>query len=515
MSSATRSWRQPDDSTTDRSIKEKSQTRKSIVRTSTSNSTSASSDSYAVRNAQTKQTNSPRPSPASISPVSFYGNESSPTRKPNPRMEAVKKAAAETVVRQMRRDLSTGVRLQRAAFKDVTSLKTWPLQELALGHLDDLYPLHKTATNKNIGIMTETTRSSDQEYSGHDSDSQSDAASTDFSTSSLDEPKRTKRHSDDEEVSPRKSTLRLRYRQDFSTERDLPSPLHDDLHSDLWCLEPRIFAVEKSKTGKRRYMVGHLGRFLDYYWRKCDPLQRHYYELIREKTPCRLYFDLEFSKLSNPDIDDETTEVLMTEFLVELAIEFDRHYGLPLPRCNVVDLDSSTAKKFSRHLIVHLPGDELYPDAAAVGRFVRVLVGRLATEVASGQLQEKRPTLASHLFVYPAPSASSCQDSKDSSGNAAKSVCFIDLGVYTRNRLFRLLGSCKYGKSTDAMLRIASTNEFRFPDRFTNDSFYSTVHQQQQRQRKEEEVKCQLTMSSQEVRSFPSCYFYHNVASVR
>ena len=57
-------------------------------------------------------------------------------------------------------------------------------------------------------------------------------------------------------------------------------------------MEPRMFAVEKSTTGKRRYMVGHLGRFLDYYWRKVDPKHRHYYELIREKTPCRLYFGM-------------------------------------------------------------------------------------------------------------------------------------------------------------------------------------------------------------------------------
>jgi len=58
----------------------------------------------------------------------------------------------------------------------------------------------------------------------------------------------------------------------------------------LWSLEPRIFALDTASSGKRQYIVGNLGRFLDHYWRKSDPLNRHYYELIRENTPCRLYF---------------------------------------------------------------------------------------------------------------------------------------------------------------------------------------------------------------------------------
>ena len=60
----------------------------------------------------------------------------------------------------------------------------------------------------------------------------------------------------------------------------------------LWSMEPRIFAMETSASGKRKYIVGNLGRFLNHYWRKSDPLNRHYYELIRENTPCRLYFGM-------------------------------------------------------------------------------------------------------------------------------------------------------------------------------------------------------------------------------
>ena len=68
-----------------------------------------------------------------------------------------------------------------------------------------------------------------------------------------------------------------------ATERESPLSL-------IWSMEPRIFALETLGKGKRRYISSHLGRFMDHYWRECDLYNRHYYELIREGTPCRLYF---------------------------------------------------------------------------------------------------------------------------------------------------------------------------------------------------------------------------------
>ena len=89
--------------------------------------------------------------------------------------------------------------------------------------------------------------------------------------------------------------------------------------SALWCMEPRIFSVETigaspalalggrssiDSTGggaggggssaaavsRRQYISCHLGRFMDRYWRVCEPSVRHHYELIQEGLPCRLYF---------------------------------------------------------------------------------------------------------------------------------------------------------------------------------------------------------------------------------
>jgi len=253
---------------------------------------------------------------------------------------------------------------------------------------------------------------------------------------------------------------------------------------ELWSMEPRIFALETSSSGKRKYIVGQLGRFLQHYWRDSDPHGRHYYELIREGAPCRLYFDLEFCKRANPHITSEDSEFLMTEFIQELCSELRIIHAIQIDRSCIVDLDSSTDKKFSRHLVVHLPNGELFADACATGVFVKNFVGRLAEEVSTGVLAARCVNLAKHLFVNSQASntniASRPLDLEERTQqkvvafDAKKTTCFVDLGVYTRNRLFRLMGSTKFGKNSSAALRIANANEFQFPTDFGNNNFYLT-----------------------------------------
>jgi hypothetical protein len=252
---------------------------------------------------------------------------------------------------------------------------------------------------------------------------------------------------------------------------------------ELWSMEPRIFAVETS-SGKRKYIVGNLGRFMQHYWRETDPRSRHFYELIPEGTPCRLYFDLEFAKAINRITPDES-EILMTDFIDELCSEFQIVHDICLSRSCIVDLDSSTEKKFSRHLIVHLPNCELFADAFSAGLFVKRFVGRLAEEVSTGALERRRATLAKHLFVKRAPksvepellkSENIAERDTDASSkhlfDNKELTCFVDLGVYTRNRLFRLMGSTKFGHEPSAALRISSANMFCFPAGFDNSKFY-------------------------------------------
>jgi hypothetical protein len=216
-----------------------------------------------------------RPSQRGIHPSSFHHASNKHSRQP---LKKALKEAATSVVQQKRREVTTHLKLQRAAYKEVTTLKTWPLQELAMKDFAHCMSLH---LGKDDGV--------DEKQEG-DVLAETHGDSTGLSSSSLEEPKRTRR-GENEDLSPRKSTLRRQFQTDFLRERSLGKRESlDKFQKALWCMEPRMFSVEKSSTGKRKYMVGHLGRFLDYYWRKIDPKHRHYYELIREATPCRLYF---------------------------------------------------------------------------------------------------------------------------------------------------------------------------------------------------------------------------------
>lgn len=234
----------------------------------------------------------------------------------------------------------------------------------------------------------------------------------------------------------------------------------------LYSMEPRLFAIEYNTSGKRRYIASHYGRFVHQYILETPTKNRHYYELIQHAQNCRLYFDLEFDKSCNV-LSQELELRLMKEFLVELQHEIQVKFNLCVEEEQIVELDSSTVKKFSRHLIVHMPNRGLFQDAIHVGYFVKGFVARLAEEVATGEMKKKgRNVLAKYLFVY------SKVKSEDEKEKNRKQTCFVDIGVYTRNRIFRILGSRKYGKGSDAVLRIANENKFPFPHGFTNECLY-------------------------------------------
>jgi len=208
-------------------------------------------------------------------------------------------------------------KIRIAALKDVTSYKIWPLQEPAFQDLDRMMVTYlgslnmiETHDGKNTkdavdasDLCCSTMNSKENLVFQHELESDS----TGLSNLSIEHPKRRKEDMSEMlnlRTSPGKRALREKFREDFLQERAIPPRGTSSSNrpnkkgnceemsflSPLWSMEPRIFAVEKSGTGRRKYVVANLGRFMDHYWRKCDPSCRHYYELIRENTPCRLYF---------------------------------------------------------------------------------------------------------------------------------------------------------------------------------------------------------------------------------
>lgn len=142
------------------------------------------------------------------------------------------------------------------------------------------------------------------------------------------------------------------------------------------CVEAgvRVYACEAPGLGgggRRRYLVSN-ARFFERYFR-LPRAERCHYEIIPEGAPCRLYFDLEFVRGTNEHRDG----VAMTRALGDYACAaLARHYGVRCGWSDVVCLDSTTANKFSRHLIVAAPG-AVFRSYADVGAFVRRIVGEL------------------------------------------------------------------------------------------------------------------------------------------
>ncbi|OWA55074.1 DNA-directed primase/polymerase protein [Hypsibius exemplaris] len=194
-----------------------------------------------------------------------------------------------------------------------------------------------------------------------------------------------------------------------------------------------VFAFETGdlSEGRRRYLVTSYEHFWHTY-KQVDAEWKHHYEVILEGVPVKLYFDLEFEREMNACHNGEE---MVQMFLAEMEIVFQELYSLPLPRDDLVQLDASTTSKFSQHLIFP---SVLFHDLHHVGLFVRYLCYRILHPV----VQPSSSTLevssqGQNLLI------------KDKSGS--RNV-FVDQGVYTKNRNFRLFQSSKLGKTNPLVL---------------------------------------------------------------
>eukprot|EP00803_Ostreobium_quekettii_P005423 evm.model.scf_298.12 EVM.evm.TU.scf_298.12 scf_298:77793-83662(-) len=179
----------------------------------------------------------------------------------------------------------------------------------------------------------------------------------------------------------------------------------------------RIFSMEKVRKGKDSTRV-FIATTYDEFWKryqKLRPTERHHYEIIREGSPCHLYFDLEFQRIHNEGVDGQK----MVDDLIALVSEaLKDKFNIKFDPTHCIELDSSTATKFSRHLIVGLPGCTFKNNIHA-GAFARHVC----------EMASKEKIL---------------QVTKED----GSSTLLVDMGVYTRNRAFRLMLSSKAGKNS-------------------------------------------------------------------
>eukprot|EP00268_Persea_americana_P009195 TRINITY_DN13650_c2_g1_i2.p1 TRINITY_DN13650_c2_g1~~TRINITY_DN13650_c2_g1_i2.p1 ORF type:complete len:630 (-),score=102.26 TRINITY_DN13650_c2_g1_i2:433-2322(-) len=186
-----------------------------------------------------------------------------------------------------------------------------------------------------------------------------------------------------------------------------------------------VFSYQDHLNGQRRFLVSTYEEF----WRRykiMDPKFRHHYEVIQEGFPCHLYFDLEFNKKVNPGKDGaEMVEILISVIFESLHDKYSIHGTYDW----IIELDSSTEEKFSRHMTIRIP-ETAFKDNSHAGAFIQELCTRISNARGSDPRLDK-------LYV-----------SKDSSCPEFPCQLFLDTAVYSRNRCFRLALSSKAGKSS-------------------------------------------------------------------
>ncbi|XP_009206217.2 DNA-directed primase/polymerase protein isoform X6 [Papio anubis] len=249
-----------------------------------------------------------------------------------------------------------------------------------------------------------------------------------------------------------------------------------------------VFALEyKVGDGQRIYLVTTYAEFWFYYKSRKNLL--HCYEVIPENAVCKLYFDLEFNKPANPGADGKKMVALLIKYVCKALREL---YGVNCSAEDVLNLDSSTDEKFSRHLIFQLH-DVAFKDNIHVGNFLRKIL-QPALDLLGSEDDDSASETTGHGFPHflEAPArqefsftekatgeswtlnseelerlGSAEQSSPDLSflvvkNNVGEKHLFVDLGVYTRNRNFRLYKSSKIGKRV--ALEVPEDNAF-FPVR--------------------------------------------------
>ncbi|GIY87197.1 hypothetical protein CDAR_68811 [Caerostris darwini] len=199
-----------------------------------------------------------------------------------------------------------------------------------------------------------------------------------------------------------------------------------------------VFSYEEripESSGQRLFLVTHPQHmWLNHKSRPVD--ERCTYEVIQENFPCKLYFDLEFNKILNPDKDG----IKMTEIFIKCIIaSMVEDFNTKCSASDVLWLDASTEKKYSCHLILQM-NDCAFKNNFEAGDFVSLLFSKIKRKI-DGNINDQCiwPTTEElkYLFV------------QDKEGN---SINFCDEGVYTKNRNFRLFLSTKYGKRAPLLL---------------------------------------------------------------
>jgi hypothetical protein len=165
--------------------------------------------------------------------------------------------------------------------------------------------------------------------------------------------------------------------------------------------------VFQNQTNGQRYYVACTNH--EYWTKYLSNGDRFGYELIMKDKPCHLYIDLDVNKEKYPSI--HVTEIwgILEKWIDVSLIE---HFNIKEEDIVKRLHSSSNEKKGSMHIIYNIKG-RIFQSNAHVGAFMRCIAVLIES-------QNKED-----MTIF---------DNK-----------FVDMAIYTQNRLFRMLGCAKWG----------------------------------------------------------------------
>ncbi|XP_023219254.1 DNA-directed primase/polymerase protein-like [Centruroides sculpturatus] len=246
--------------------------------------------------------------------------------------------------------------------------------------------------------------------------------------------------------------------------------------------DARVFGFEQripGNKGKRTYLVTH-PKHLWQIHKKRPVEERCTYEVIVKDSPCKLYFDLEFNKTINPGKDGSEMVNIFIEYVCKSLKE---KYNVYCDKSNVLQLDASDIKwnfisclffyhksdlLFSLstqtlaitsmsamfillHLIFVLNGF-CFKNNIETGKFVNYVCLNIMNQISSENTSNNSLSSSDLLKLL-------------IKGKDGKETLFCDLGVYSKNRNFRLYLSTKFHKN--APLILSEENKYK---NFQNDT---------------------------------------------
>ncbi|XP_020287542.1 DNA-directed primase/polymerase protein-like [Pseudomyrmex gracilis] len=220
------------------------------------------------------------------------------------------------------------------------------------------------------------------------------------------------------------------YWEEFYKQADaLVAAAENSTRTDTLC----TFVYQRPSDGSRKFVVAHPEVYWWYYKVK-PPEEKCSYEVIPQDSPCWLYLDLEYLIGLNPLCDGSR----MTRTLIDIIRAYLlHHYHLLCDRSNFLILDSTSSTKFSRHVIFTIK-DMAFRDNLHVGRLVKTVCNDIMLYLKSENMQKHG--ILDHF------AKTDLEEMLVETDHGKK--LFVDTGVYTKNRHFRIYLATKWGKQS-------------------------------------------------------------------